>query len=550
VSVRARLDRLEAGAPPAAPVADDATVAAERSLAEFVRQAWPIIEPRRKLVWGPHLDAVCFHLEAVASGKIRDLIIAIPPRSSKSSIVSVLYPVWEWIRRPHTRFLTASYAMSLAIRDTLRSRRVLESPWFQERWGERCRITGDQNTKGRYEDEATGYRLATSVGGGVTGEGGDVLIVDDAHNVIDAESAPVMEMTRRWWDEAFSNRVNDARTAARIIVGQRVAVGDLIGHVLKQGGFEQLRLPEEFEAGNRSSTSIGWSDWRTKEGELLRPERFGPDQVAEAKRRLGGVGYAAQHQQRPVPREGAVYKAAWFKPRYTDMGDGWHVRDRVHPYSSCIVFSIMDPAGGVSTSADHTAIGSFAVTDICDLLILDMVAERIPLEQIVRRLAEVCGRWKPTFIGIEKGFLQNAIIREAMKCPGLPPVRPLDPEGKNKLVRSMQSLIRAENGQIWLPDHADWTDDFLEEMLQFTGGGSDRRDDRADVLAYAAKLVEEVGPGSFCLPIGPVGAPRGGAFGGVGRGGVYMGPGGIGMGSMYHGPRRGGVYMGPGGNPF
>jgi predicted phage terminase large subunit-like protein len=286
---------------------------AEKSLADFIRLAWPVVEPATSFVPGWHIDAIAEHLEAVTRGQIRNLIISVPPRSSKSTVASVLWPVWVWLRRPATRFLCASYSLALAVRDAVRCRRLIESEWYQERWHDRFALTSDQNLKVRYENDQTGYRLSTSVAGGVTGEGGDVLLVDDAHNVSERESDAVRQAALDWWDQAFFNRVNDPTASARVIIGQRVHVADLIGHVLARGGFEHLCLPEEFEPERRCVTSLGWQDPRHDAGELLRPVRFGPPQVREAKATLGAFGYAAQHQQQPLPREGAMFKADWFR---------------------------------------------------------------------------------------------------------------------------------------------------------------------------------------------------------------------------------------------
>lgn len=465
---------------------------AERSLTDFVRQAWPLLEPATPLVWGPHLDAVCQHLQAVTEGRIRNLVVTIPPRCGKSTLVSVLWPAWAWIARPATRWLCASYAQSLAVRDSVRCRRVLESPWYQERWGDRVRLTGDQNVKTRFENEATGHRLAVSVASAVTGEGGDVLLVDDAHNVAEAESTAVRLTTLRWWDEAFCNRLNDARTGARVIIGQRVHHRDLIGHVLDQGGFEELRIPEEFEADRRCTTSLGWQDWRQADGELLRPERFGPEQVAEAKRRLGSVAYAAQHQQRPIPREGALFKAGWFR-RYADLGDAWRLADGlVVRKCECPVFAVCDPAGGESSSADCTALLFFTVVGN-GLLLLHASRERVSLERIPTWLRDECQLWQPDYVGVETGFFQGQLIRAVEALPGTPPVRRLDPGGRSKLARAVPAVVLAEAGRIHLPAAAVWLDTFMAELLVFTGI-DDAHDDQVDCLSYAARELERMGP--------------------------------------------------------
>src|SRR5437016_131595 len=177
---------------------------AARSLLEFVRQAWPIVEPSTPLVPGWHIDAIIEHLEAVSRGQIRNLLINVPPRHMKSLLVSVFWPAWEWIRYPQRRWLYSSYGAQLSIRDSVKCRRLIESPWYQQRWGDRFALTSDQNTKGRFDNNRSGYRLSTSVGGAATGEGGDRIVCDDPHNVQEAESDSVRKATVDWWDVVMS----------------------------------------------------------------------------------------------------------------------------------------------------------------------------------------------------------------------------------------------------------------------------------------------------------------------------------------------------------
>lgn len=252
------------------------------------------------------------HLEAVSRGELRNLLINIPPRHMKSLAVSVFWPVWAWLTHPESRWLFSSYALSLSTRDSVKCRRLIESPWFQRRWGHVFQLTGDQNQKMRFENDKTGYRIATSVGGAATGEGGDVVCVDDPHSVEEKESDAIRESTLIWWDETMSTRLNDQKTGAKVIVMQRVHEKDLSGHVLEQGGYVHLRLPAEFEPQKRCTTSIGFVDPRQHEGELLWPEHVGPNEIEELKRRLGPSGFAGQFQQRPVPAGGLLFRLEWF----------------------------------------------------------------------------------------------------------------------------------------------------------------------------------------------------------------------------------------------
>ena len=142
----------------------------------FVREAWHVIEPGSPYVHGWHIDAICEHLMAVSRGQIMDLLINVPPRHAKSSIVSVLWPVWEWINNPPVKWLYSSYNQALSTRDSLKSRRLIQSPWFRKHFGDRFSLARDQKTKMRYDNDKQGYRIATSVKGGNTGEGGDRIV--------------------------------------------------------------------------------------------------------------------------------------------------------------------------------------------------------------------------------------------------------------------------------------------------------------------------------------------------------------------------------------
>src|SRR5215470_14376711 len=285
---------------------------AARGFREFVRQAWVIVEPSTAFVPGWHIDAIIDHLEAVTRGQIRNLLINVPPRHMKSLLVSVFWPAWEWIRCPERRWLYSSYGAQLSIRDSVKCRRLIESPWYQRYWCERFRLTTDQNTKTRFDNDRSGYRIATSVGGAATGEGGDRIVCDDPHNVQEAESDSVRKGTLDWWDIVMSTRVNDPKTAAKVVVMQRCHQQDLSGHLLEQGGWEHLCLPAEYE-GPQCTTSIGWTDPRTEHGELLWPERFGPQEIESLKRSLGSYAAAGQLQQRPSPAGGGIFKRYWFR---------------------------------------------------------------------------------------------------------------------------------------------------------------------------------------------------------------------------------------------
>src|ERR1039457_1175703 len=132
---------------------------ARRQLHAFVRQAWRVLEPETRFVDGMHVHAICDHLQAVSEGRIRNLIINVPPGHAKSLLTAVFWPAWVWISHPETRWLFSGYREPLATRDSVKCRRLIESDWFQARWGHRFQFAGDQNAKNRFENTATGYRV-------------------------------------------------------------------------------------------------------------------------------------------------------------------------------------------------------------------------------------------------------------------------------------------------------------------------------------------------------------------------------------------------------
>ena len=282
--------------------------AASGSLYEFVRQAWPIVEPGIQFIASWHIEAICEHLEAISAGELRKLLINIPPRHSKSTIVSVMFPMWEWLAQPEQKYLCASYSGNLSIRDNLKARRLIQSPWYQERWGHMFTLAGDQNAKQRFENDKTGYRLATSVGGTATGEGGSRLILDDPHSAQEAQSDTMRETALEWFDVVWSTRLNDPKRDAMITIMQRLHERDISGHIIDDiGGWEHLMIPAEWD-GKRRKTTLGTYDPRTKVGELICPERFGPREITELKQLLGVYGTAGQLQQDPQPAQGGILK--------------------------------------------------------------------------------------------------------------------------------------------------------------------------------------------------------------------------------------------------
>lgn len=306
----------------------DQASACTTSLRTFVEEAWPIVEPGTTFKTNWHIDAICDHLQAVSDGHIKRLIINIPPRHMKSSTVAVLWPVWEWLTRPETRFLYASYAQGLSKRDSLKCRRIIESmggrrqggnlierigyTGFLHLIGQDWKLAGDQNEKLRFENTRAGYRIATSVGGSATGEGGDIIVIDDPHKADEIESVTQRDKVTEWLDGTMSTRHNDPSTGRTVLVMQRLHQGDATGHLLAQGGWEHLCLPARYEPKH---PYIWPDDPRSTPGELLWPDHFDESAVTSLEKSLLSRA-PGQLQQNPVALEGGMFKRHWWQRRW------------------------------------------------------------------------------------------------------------------------------------------------------------------------------------------------------------------------------------------
>jgi len=305
-------------------------------LLPFIRYFWKHVEPTEPFLEGWALAAMCAHLEAVDRGEIQKLLITVSPGAMKSLLCSVFYPLWQWGPRekPDQRYLNFSYASHLPQRDNDRMLMILQTPEWREMWGERHEvlideITGKKRTfrrgftlraegKEKIATSRTGWKFATSVGGVGTGERGNCVVLDDAHNLKDDRSEVVRPETVRWFKEAMSNRLNNMERSSIIVIMQRSHEADVAGTIIEDDlGYVHLNIPMEYEADRKCVTYLDdgrkfWEDPRTIESECFWPERFPPGSVAAIKK-LGIHMWTGQYQQRPEPRGGAIIKRAYWQ---------------------------------------------------------------------------------------------------------------------------------------------------------------------------------------------------------------------------------------------
>lgn len=464
---------------------------AERSLADYTRQMWPILEPGTEYLHNWHIDCMCEHLEAVTLGQITRLIVNVPPRHMKSTAVSIAWPTWEWIQHPDYRYIFGSYSQSLSTKHSVDRRTVIQSDWYRRNWGDRFRLTGDQNVKTEFRNDQQGVMFATSLAGTVMGKGGRRIIVDDPHNPKEAESSLQREAGITAFDRTLSTRLDDKKNGAIVVVMQRLHEKDLSGHLMKQGGYVHLCLEAEADQHTTISLPSGKTIER-KPGDLLWPEREGPKEIESAKRALGPYGYAGQYQQAPAPAGGGRFKSDWF--RSFDVMDGKY--RLLQPDGSfkavaigeCDRFAMMDPAG---TEADqnnrpcYTVIGIIDVTPTHDMVIVDLYRGQVEAPAAADKGVELTRRYDLPWIGVEKDGIGLGVV-QSIRRRGVT-VRPIKARG-SKEARSETAEIRMAAGMIYWPANAPWRFDFEAELLNFPTG---EYKDQVDMLAHAAIWVQK-----------------------------------------------------------
>lgn len=447
-------------------------------LYEFVRMSWHCVESAPfDDNW--HIELICKHLEAVTRREIKRLIINIPPGCMKSLLVSVFWPVWEWISHPERSWMYASFDASLSRRDAVRAMELIEHPWFRARWPELAIGYGRKATSAtEYYSNSGGLRFSTSVAGRSTGWHGDTQVVDDPIKPKDtkggSEATGVkLKEARDWWTGTMASRQKVPETFARVIVMQRLHEEDLSGVCIASGEYVLLRLPMEFEVDNACVTKWG-RDPRTVEGELLWPSRYSAEKVKELQDSVKGLGaadYAAQYQQRPMPKGGGIFKHSYFVKRYTSIPSdfqwlqSWDMRFKESTTSGDMVVGGVWAYKNAQFYLVKVYRGRWSFTETIAAMQLAIVE----FPQATLKLVEDKANG-PAIVNILKTEIDGLVL--------------VDPQGgKEARANAVSPLFEA--GNVWLPDESLmelWVDGYIEEMCAFPRG---RFDDQVDMTSQA-----------------------------------------------------------------
>lgn len=438
----------------------------------FAEKAFATINPGRAFTPGWHIEAVAEYLAACERGELTRLIINLPPRHLKSILISAAWPAWLLGRKPSRRLLCASYAERLALKHSQDSRLVMQSRWFEDAFPE-TRLAYPTAAE-KLRTTRQGFRLATSVGASLIGEGGDVLIVDDPLNPKQAESAAYRAACQDWFQQGFLTRLDDKATGAVVLVMQRLHEDDLAGFLLanQPGVWEHLNLPAIADV--QTLVRFKGFEYLRQVGEALHPAREPIAVLERLRRELGAYVFAAQYQQNPMPREGGMLKAPWF-PRY-----------RALPDTPLRIIQSWDTAAKAGASNDFSACvtlyeyqGRFYVADVWQ--------GRVEYPELRRMVTSLADRMRPSAILVEDKASGQSLLQDLRGC-GLPLIGVTPRGGKEARLFSVAGLC--ESGRVLLPEEARWLALFEAELFAFP---SAPHDDQVDALTQALIWMRERG---------------------------------------------------------
>lgn len=454
---------------------------------DFVQMAWHLLEHNRPFIPNWHIEAMCEHLEAVFRGRIKRLVINVPPGSGKSIITSVLWPIWCWIQDPGWRFIIASFDESLvARRDGTKVLDVVSSKWFRERWPE-VMVKGKEPSLGEFYTTKGGMRFATSVGGKVLGRHAHAIVIDDPTKPQTMTDAS-LEETKRWKKETSASRLLPG--GAYVLIMQRLHENDLAGFAEEEnaegGGepYDFLRLPMRYEVEQHCKTSIGFEDPRRSEGELLWPTYKDEKEVAQQEKDMGGKDsavVAAQLQQRPAPARGVIFQKDWFQ-HYKEL-----------PTNFDFIVDTWDCAFKDKEGSDFVAGQRWGAKGSNFYLFPFRVKAKLSFVKTCEAVKEFRGKsdargktYPRAHATLIEDKANGTAVMNTLKqiMSGLVAI---NPEG-GKIARANAVTPLYEAGNVWHPDKtiAPWIDDHEASLLKFPKG---KNDDDVDAETQALNYL-------------------------------------------------------------
>lgn len=468
-----------------------------KSLHQFIREAWHVLEPTAPFVDGWHIAFICAHLEAITWGKFlamgleNRLLINVPPGTMKSLIVSVFWPAWEWgpCEMAAMRYFTTSYTDKYVKRDSRRMRDLVRSEWYQAAWGNVVQLV--RVGEASFSNNKTGWREGVPFVS-LTGGRGDRVIIDDPHSTETAESDAERETTTRLFRESVPLRVNDPVKSAIVVIMQRLHAKDVSGVILDlKLPYIHIRLPMEYEAkkdkGDPNSgpceTPLD-EDPRTYDGELLWPERYTRAVVERDKVPLSSFGVAGQFQQRPSAREGGKFKRHWFEGKIIKPALVPARMQRVRHW---------DLAGTKKSTAARTAGVRMGHPFNDPRFIIESVITEQEEGDAVRKLIKLTAQTDSKMVAVslpqDPGQAGKVQAQDFIKMlVGWTVQAAIESGDKNS--RASPFATQCEAGNVYLVE-GDWNEALIDELCAFpTGKFKDRADACSGAFGYLVENPE------------------------------------------------------------
>ena len=411
---------------------------------------------------------------------------------------SVAFPAWLLGQDPTLEITCLSYNRDLAQELALQTRTVMESAWYRPLFPQ-TQFHRRRNTDTEMKMTKMGCRYATSVGGTLTGRGGNFIIIDDPIKPGAVMSAAERTSVNQWYENTVYSRLNVPNDDVIILVMQRVHVDDLIGHVLEKEKWTYLDIPAI--ADERRVYDLGRGGSHTREaGEVLDPERLNHTELDNIKANIVTYNFEAQYQQRPVPPGGALIKWAWFQTY--DLVPGLRAFD--------LVVQSWDTASTVTESSSYSVCTTWGVRG-SDYYLLDVVRERLEFPALKRRVVLKQRKYNADHVLIEDTMTGKALRQELRQSGALRPL-PWHPK-IDKITRMEQQTPKIEAGRVFLPKDAPWLHEFKAEVMAFPNG---KHDDQIDSLSQFLSWIgnrqwrrrERIRPQTLHRPLGPPLRPR------------------------------------------
>jgi len=451
---------------------DEFDVLLRNDLTTFIARTFTHLDPQTTYSHNWHIDLLADRLTQVYQGNLRRLIITVPPRSLKSICASVSFPAWVLGKEPSRRIICASYGQELSNKLARDTAAVMSSDWYQRAFA--TRLAAQRSAAADFETTQRGGRMATSVGGVLTGRGGDIIIIDDPVKPDEALSEAQRQAANDWFDNTLYTRLNDKRTGAIVIIMQRLHLDDLVGHVLEKEAWEVVNLPaiaQEDETWNYG-TLVGRNRYLRPAGELLHPDREPREVLDGLRSALGEYSFSAQYLQAPVPLGGGIVKAEWLS----------YYAPAEKPEKFDTIVQSWDTANKESELADYSVCTTWGVKNK-NMYLLHVLRKRMSYPDLKRAVVAQAEAWNARAVLIEDKASGIQLVQELRET--LSRVKGIKCEG-DKLMRMLAQTPEIENGHLLLPKDAHWLPDYVQELTTFPKG---KYDDQVDSTAQALKWI-------------------------------------------------------------